>query len=585
LALPALRAIPESHRGPDGRGSKKRFALGGLRADFLLAGFVSMTRTNRQLAVTLSVLAAASAVAVPAGAQFVGGRPAFDERARPELVQFNDFFQPFWGERNYRNRGYDPYNPFTQQRPQQSYEPVKPPPPAARKPDAPAPTDTVLVIGDQLADWLGYGLEEALADTPQIGIARRIKPYAGLVRYEQRADSPDWSQAVKEMLATEKPSAIVVMLGTNDRLPLRERITPHPAPAAAEGAAAPEHDQAAAGGTDAAHKPAPPPPPPQPVLGPSYEFHTEKWGELYAKRIDEMIAALKTKGVPILWVGLPSIRGAKSTSDMSYLDELYRARADKAGIVYVDIWDGFADDQGRYTQQGPDFEGQTRRLRTYDGVNFTKYGAEKLAHYVEHELRRVLNSHVVPVALPGPEEQAPAKGGTDVAKPAVGPVVPLNAATSEGGELLGSGKAGAAKKEPDALAARVLTRGEALAAPHGRADDFSWPRADIGSEPAHDAGPPPAASPAPSPSSGGKGDKSDAGKPEPNKTEANKADAGRSEPRKPAAAAPPGAAPNLAAPGAPAATPNAAPARPRQTTLDGGPVPRPPLPLGPNAAR
>jgi uncharacterized protein len=526
-----------------------------------------MTRTNRRIAVTLSILAAGSAFALPAGAQFAGGRSAFEQRARPELVQFNDFFQPFWGERNYRNRGYDPYNPFTQQRPQQSYEPIKPPAPAAKKPDAPAPTETVLVIGDQLADWLGYGLEEALADTPQIGIARRIKPYSGLVRYEQRADSPDWSQAVKEMLAAEKPAAIVVMLGTNDRLPLRERIVPK-APPAAEGAAAAEHDQAAAAGADAAHKQTPPPPPPQPVLGPSYEFHTDKWGELYAKRIDEMIAALKTKGVPILWVGLPSIRGAKSTSDMSYLDELYRARADKAGIGYVDIWDGFVDDQGRYTQQGPDFEGQTRRLRTYDGVNFTKYGAEKLAHYVEHELRRVLNSHVVPVALPGPEEQAPAKGSTDIAKPVVGPVVPLNTVTSEGGELLGSGKAGAAKKEPDAIAARVLTRGEALAAPHGRSDDFSWPRADITSEPAPDAASPPAASPAPS-QGGGKTDKSDAGK---------------SEPKKPAAAAP-NAAPNGAATGAPAAAPNAAPARPRQSTLDGGPVPRPPLPLGPNAAR
>jgi hypothetical protein len=97
---------------------------------------------------------------------------------------------------------------------------------------------------------------------------------------------------------------------------------------------------------------------------------------------------------------------------MSYLDELYRARAEKAGIVYVDIWDGFVDDQGRYAQQGPDFEGQTRRLRTYDGVNFTKSGAEKLAHYVEHELRRVLNSHVVPVALPGPDTAAANAPGT-----------------------------------------------------------------------------------------------------------------------------------------------------------------------------
>ena len=71
--------------------------------------------------------------------------------------------------------------------------------------------------------------------------------------------------------------------------------------------------------------------------GENHEFHTDKWGELYSKRIDDMIATLKTKGVPIVWVGLPAIRGAKSTSDMSYLDELYRARAEKAGITYVDV--------------------------------------------------------------------------------------------------------------------------------------------------------------------------------------------------------------------------------------------------------
>jgi hypothetical protein len=66
---------------------------------------------------------------------------------------------------------------------------------------------------------------------------------------------------------------------------------------------------------------------------------------------------------------------------MGYLDELYRGRAEKAGIAYVDIWDGFVDDQGRYAVQGPDFEGQIRRLRTADGVHFTKAGAVKLASY------------------------------------------------------------------------------------------------------------------------------------------------------------------------------------------------------------
>ena len=170
-----------------------------------------------------------------------------------------------------------------------------------------------------------------------------------------------------------------------------------------------------------------------------------------------------------MWVGLPAIRGAKSTTDMSYLDELYRARADKAGIAYVDIWAGFVDDQERYVQDGPDFEGQTRRLRTYDGVYFTKAGAEKLGHYVEHDLRRVLSSPVMPVALPSPEEQSPAKD-------AVGPVLPLNAiGTEKGGELLGAAKQ-PAEREADPLATRVLNRGEGVVAPRGRADDFSWPR-------------------------------------------------------------------------------------------------------------
>ena len=179
-----------------------------------------------------------------------------------------------------------------------------------------------------------------------------------------------------------------------------------------------------------------------------------------------------------MWVGLPAIRGAKSTSDMSYLDELYRARAEKGGIAYIDIWDGFVDDQGHYVQDGPDFEGQTRRLRTYDGVYFTKAGAEKLGHYVEHDLRRVLSSHVLPVALPGPEEQPPASDKA-AGHPAIGPVLPLNATSAEnGGQLMGAAS-DRDERQADPLATRVLSRGEAIVAPRGRADDFTWPRPEV----------------------------------------------------------------------------------------------------------
>src|SRR5512140_3990670 len=113
-----------------------------------------------------------------------------------------------------------------------------------------------------------------------------------------------------------------------------------------------------------------------------------------------MIAVLKTKGVPVLWVGLPAVRGPKATADMLFLDALYRDAAAKAGITYVDVWDGFVDEAGRFLQKGPDFEGQIRQLRAADGVFFTKAGARKLAHYVEREVTRLLAGRSGPIALP-----------------------------------------------------------------------------------------------------------------------------------------------------------------------------------------
>ena len=398
-------------------------------------GRARMATTCRRLALTLSLVVACLALATPAGAQFARG-PAVLDRVRPiERAQFRDFWDDrgwsnrsnspgsFWGDRrpSYPNRSYDPYAPYRRQ--QQVYESIKPP--APRKPETP-PAETVVVIGDTFAEWLAYGLEEVFAETPQVGIVRKFKQDLGLVREDPRSDTPEWTQAIKDLLpATEKPNAIVVMFGVNDRAPLRER----PAPA-----------KEAPSSSDSAHPSPPPAAAPRQPPSVSYEFHTDKWAELYSKRIDDLIAALKTRGVPIIWVGLPAIRGTKSTADMSYLDELYRARADNAGIVYVDIWDAFVDDQGHYVQDGPDFDGQTRRLRTYDGVYFTKAGAEKLGHYVEHDLRRVLSSHALPVALPGSEEQSPAKD-------AVGPVLPLNAiSTEKSGELLGGVKQSAERE-------------------------------------------------------------------------------------------------------------------------------------------
>ncbi|HXW24506.1 MAG TPA: DUF459 domain-containing protein [Xanthobacteraceae bacterium] len=419
--------------------------------------------------------------------------------ASPAAAQFSF---PFFNDSRQRRQQPSQFG-WPWQQPQERREaPVdysKAPPP--RKRDTP-PTTNVLVVGDAMADWLGFGLEEAFAETPEIGVTRKPRANRGLIKTEGR-DAYDAVAAVREILAGEKPDFIVMMTGLADRQSIRERPTAKPATQAQPNQPhsnppnPPRAQQAPQTTPPAEQPPAPPvdaeaPSEEQPAIiapaesGPSgsttHQFRSDKWAELYAKRIDETIAALKSKGVPVFWVGLPAIRGTRSTSDMVYLNDLYRGRAEKAGIIYVDIWDGFVDEDGNYVPQGPDFEGQIRRLRSGDGTYFTKAGARKLAHYVEREIRRVMLARGAPVAMPAPEDketpaQAPAaKPGAAPARPVAGPVVPLTGNTGGADTLLGSGPARGTS--PDPAVNRVLVKGDPVAPPTGRADNFAWPRPD-----------------------------------------------------------------------------------------------------------
>jgi hypothetical protein len=344
-----------------------------------------------------------------------------------------------------------------------------------------APTTSIVVLGDGMADWLAYGLEDAFGDSPEVGIVRKNKLHSGLLRYEQKGDL-DWWHVARDTLAQEKANYVVMMLGVSDRQGIRERDLAKEADKKKK-----DKDQAAKpADKDAQNKDQPKDQSDeadqQSIVAPEQqagtkangviEFRTDQWAEIYSKRIDETIAALKSKGVPVFWVGLPSIRGPKSTADAVYLNDLYRARAERAGAIYIDIWDGFVDEGGKYSNFGPDYEGQMRRLRSNDGVFFTKYGAFKLAHYVEREIRRYMNSRVTPVALPSGPVAPTTPDGKPAARPLAGPVVPLTVTPGTGNseELLGG--AGNSSPHGDAIATRVLVKGEPVPAPRGRADDF-----------------------------------------------------------------------------------------------------------------
>jgi hypothetical protein len=374
------------------------------------------------------------------------------------------------------------------------------------------PSGSVLVFGDSMADWLAHGLEDALGDAPDLAVVRKNRASSGLIRYDSRNENQDWAQVIREAIAATKPKFIVMMLGLNDRVSVRDRVSsvtaaPGGAPSkpAAPAAASPAAPAQSSPGVkseaaDAEQAPAEVPviaaPEPQPKGSATttttttyrvYEFRSDEWAAYYSKRIDATIAALKSAGVPVFWVGLPSIRGPKSTSDMQYLDDLYRARAEKAGVSYIDVWDGFVDDGGRFVQQGADFEGQIRRLRAGDGVHFTKSGARKLAHYLEREIRRLLTPGAELVALPSSEPVAPAtptKSSGPAVRPLAGPVVPLTVSVTSSQELIGPRDTGDASSPKSVI--RALVNGEPIVPPAGRADDFKWPRrgiAPVGTDP------------------------------------------------------------------------------------------------------
>ena len=68
-----------------------------------------------------------------------------------------------------------------------------------------------------MAEWLAYGLEDAFAEKPEIGILRKHRTTSGLIRYEPRRDI-EWAQAAREIIAADKPKYIVMMIGLNRNL-------------------------------------------------------------------------------------------------------------------------------------------------------------------------------------------------------------------------------------------------------------------------------------------------------------------------------------------------------------------------------
>src|SRR5690349_5248959 len=159
------------------------------------------------LCVTIALLVG---IVGPASAQFFnfggfGQRPAAPRPNGGGGGFFGDFFSP-----------------FQQQQPKRVYQDFSKAPPPEKRDSV--PERNVLVMGDGVADWLAYGLEDAYLEQPDMGVIRKAKNTSGLIKYQPKGEPADWAAAARGILATEKPDVVVIMLGLNDRIAMREPV-------------------------------------------------------------------------------------------------------------------------------------------------------------------------------------------------------------------------------------------------------------------------------------------------------------------------------------------------------------------------
>lgn len=283
----------------------------------------------------------------------------------------------------------------------------------------------VLVVGDFMAGGLAEGLTEIYAENADVRVVERNNGSSGFVR----PDFYDWPEEIKTLIDTEKPTVVAVMIGSNDRQEMS-------------------------------------------IGDVREEPMTDAWLKEYAARAAAFGSIVRQKGVPFVWVGMPSFKSKKMTSDMLILNDIYRTAAEASGGEFIDIWEGFVDETGAYVQTGPDVNGQPVRLRSSDGINLTRPGKRKLAFYAEKSLAKVLGAAA---GGSGPSVPFLGSGTTTVDPLSIDRTVPVSLMDPEldgGGELLGA-MSPAAREDARTLAEKLAVQGIAPAPVPGRADDFS----------------------------------------------------------------------------------------------------------------
>jgi uncharacterized protein len=319
-----------------------------------------------------------------------------------------------------------PAPPVQQQRPRRQAAPEASLPPPAPKVEKAADATRLAVFGDSLAIDLSKALERFYAEDPNLVVINQGVSSSGFVR----DDYFDWNEAIAEQIAEDSFDLAVVIIGINDR----QEITTN------SGALAPL---------------------------------SEQWNAAYQARVARFLGALRSARKPVIWIGLPPMSKAEYSAAISQISNIQRLASFSGGAEYLDIYERFLGEDGKYSSHGPDVNGQSALMRKDDGIHFSSAGSDKLAFYLSQTIQTFYRGGSLSVAVIDPLQ------GTDAAamlRPpyqglgqirlleVAGAVIPISRVPARAGELMTA--AGRPASAPPFSLEQLVT------APLGRVDAF-----------------------------------------------------------------------------------------------------------------
>ncbi len=199
----------------------------------------------------------------------------------------------------------------------------------------------VLVIGDSLAQGLGFGLTRCVRDKSLVRIQNEGETSSRLA-YNKPVN---WFVKSKK-LAQFKTDIVIIQIGANDIMSIR-------------------------------------------IDGEQIRFGSKKWQAELGSRAVQIIDYFKKNNTSVVWVGLPYPRKKAWQKPYSIINFTFKSAATSAGVKFIDIWDTFLVD-GKYSSYGLGVTGKNTLLRADDGVHLSTQGYIKVANQTLPEVNKVI---------------------------------------------------------------------------------------------------------------------------------------------------------------------------------------------------